>query len=159
MSVDDGRRSQIPERDFDPSTSSMAKTRKPSLLGARTARTLGLEFEISIYEKASEWEPRDEEILDALGHAYTARGRYEKGLEVDQRLTEIDPVNPTYVYNLACSLSLLGRIDESFAALERAIDVGFRDSRLLAADPDLKAVRTDPRFFGLVEKATKLAAS
>lgn len=137
----------------------MPKPRKTSFLGARAARTIGLDFEISIFERSLEWEPDDAEVLDSLGHAYTARGLFEKGLEVDRKLTRLDPTNYTFAYNLACSLSLLGRIDEAFTALARSIELGFRDLRLLAADPDLKAVRTDPRFFSLVEKATKLAAS
>lgn len=137
----------------------MSKTRKTSYLGARAARTLALDFEIAIFERSLQWDPDDADVLDSLGHAYTARGLYEKGLEVDRRLTRLDPTNYTFAYNLACSLSLLGRLDEAFTALARSIELGFRDLRLLAADPDLKAVRTDARFFGLVEKASKLAAS
>jgi Flp pilus assembly protein TadD len=134
------------------------KTRK-KLLSEPAARDLGLDFEISLYERSLASDPSDTEVLDALGLAYTARGLYDKGLEVDRRLTRIEPDNHTFVYNLACSLSLLGRIGESVLALEHAIELGFRDLELLTRDPDLKAVRTDPRFLGLIEKASRHAAS
>jgi Flp pilus assembly protein TadD len=137
----------------------MPKARKTSFLSARAARDLSLDFEIQIYERSLEWEPDDIEVLDSLGLAYTARGLYDKGLEVDRRLTRLEPDNHTFVYNFACSLSLLGRVDEAFASLEQAIELGFRDLRLLAADPDLKAVRADARFSSLVDKATKPATS
>ena len=134
------------------------KTRK-TLLSERAVKDIGLDFEISLYERSLAHDPCDTEVLDALGLAYTARGLYDKGLEVDRRLTRIEPDNHTFVYNLACSLSLLGRIGESMTALEQAIDLGFRDVELLTRDPDLKAVRTDPRFLGLVEKVARHTAS
>ncbi len=137
----------------------MPRSRKCDVLSSKAARELGLDFEISILERALEWDPDDLVVLDSIGHAYTARGLNQKGLEVDLRLTRLDPKNPTFAYNLGCSLSLLGRLDESIAAIERAIDLGFRDPRLLATDPDLKAVRTHARFPSLVRRAVKLGAS
>jgi tetratricopeptide (TPR) repeat protein len=54
------------------------------------------------------------------------------------------------VYNIACSYALLGRSDEAFAALSRALAMGFDDLDALRTDPDLASLRTDPRFNRLV---------
>jgi hypothetical protein len=49
-------------------------------------------------------------------------------------------------YNLACSLSLLKRIDESLQALQQAITLGYDDFEFLAKDPDLDTLRRSPEF-------------
>jgi hypothetical protein len=53
-------------------------------------------------------------------------------------------------YNLACSLALVGRIDESFDELARAISNGYDDADHLEADEDLAALRGDPRYAALL---------
>ena len=47
-------------------------------------------------------------------------------------------------YNLACSCSLTDRIDESITALNKAVHLGYDDSKWMDTDPDLNKVRTDP---------------
>jgi acetyl esterase/lipase len=49
-------------------------------------------------------------------------------------------------YNLACAYALAGRSSEALRALENAVDAGFADADLLANDPDLAALRAEPRF-------------
>ena len=71
-----------------------------------------LEFEISFYEKLLTAYPDFIDVLIPLANAYTRRGLHEKGLEVDRRLTELRQDDPLAWYNLACSYSLLTRIDE-----------------------------------------------
>jgi len=105
-----------------------------------------LDFEIDFFEGIVERSPDYEEPLMALGHAYTRSGDYRKGLNVDQRLVQLRPQDPVAHYNLACSLSLLGDLEEAFDALERAIDVGYTDYSFMLGDPDLGNLRKDPRF-------------
>jgi hypothetical protein len=69
---------------------------------------------------------------------------------MDLRLVRIEPDNPTFTYNLACSYSLLKDVDRSLDALERAIDLGFDDRKQIQSDPDLDNVRSDPRFHKIV---------
>jgi len=105
-----------------------------------------LEFEIGFFEGIARRDPDYIEALQILGDAYTKTGQWEKGLEVDERLSRLCPDNPLVFYNLACSYSLLNRLDESFAALESAIKIGYADARWLESDPDLKNLRHDSRF-------------
>jgi Zn-dependent protease len=51
-----------------------------------------------------------------------------------------------FAYNAACCLARLGRVDEGLDWLSRALDAGFDDSAQLDSDPDIAALRADPRF-------------
>jgi tetratricopeptide (TPR) repeat protein len=105
-----------------------------------------LEFEIRFFEGIAQRDPAYIEALQVLGDAYTKTGQWEKGLHVDKRLARLCPDNPLVFYNLACSYSLLSQVDEAFAALRRAVKLGYRDVKWLAKDPDLKNLRQDARF-------------
>jgi Zn-dependent protease len=53
---------------------------------------------------------------------------------------------PPYAYNAACSLAKLGRVDDGLDWLARALEAGFTDTESLDQDPDMAALRADPRF-------------
>ena len=105
-----------------------------------------LPFEVSLYEAVVASDPANVEALMALGEAYTRQGDYPRGLEMDERLSRLRPQDPVVQYNLACSLSLLGRREAALETLERAVALGYADRAHLEKDPDLEAVRRDPRF-------------
>ncbi len=89
-------------------------------------------------------------VLEALGDLYTKHGRIEEGLEIDLKLTSMSPDNETYQYNLACSLSLLGRNDEALACIQKAITCGYSDWEWMQKDSDLKSLRKLPAFIALL---------
>jgi len=67
------------------------------------------------------------------------------------------PDDPTWHYNLACSLAYFAkRQDEAFDELEKAIDLGFRDPKQIAEDVDLKRLKKFPRYAELVEYAEQM---
>ena len=117
-----------------------------------------LEFEIAFYERLIHEKPNFVDALTALGAAYTRRGWHEKGLAVDQRLTQLKREDPVVWYNLACSLSLLKRFDEALEALQRAIALGYDDFEFLAKDPDLHALRQSPQFRRFLETRSSSAS-
>ena len=55
-------------------------------------------------------------------------------------------------YNLACSLCLSGRIDESFAALETSLAHADITLQMVQADGDLRALRATPRYVMWLER-------
>lgn len=63
------------------------------------------------------------------------------------------PDDPVWAYNLACSLSRLGRKDEALDALGTAIRLGFRDDAAMAADADLRPLAGERRFEELLDEA------
>ena len=102
---------------------------------------------------------RDPDYVDALqllGDHYTQRGRFTEGLHVDERLARLEPGNPLVFYNLACSYSLTDEFDRAMLALNQAIELGYRDFKWLAKDPDLKKLRAHPTFQELKEKIRQL---
>ena len=110
-----------------------------------------LDFEIEFYEKLVAAYPDFLDALIPLGNAYTRRGHHEKGLQVDLRLTQLRGDDPLTWYNLACSYSLLNRVDESVNALRRAIALGYTDLPYLQKDPDLANTRRSPRCRELLD--------
>jgi tetratricopeptide (TPR) repeat protein len=111
-----------------------------------------IEFEIAFFEGVAQRDPNYIEALQILGDAYTRTGQWEKSLPVDERLAHLCPENPLVFFNLACSYSLLNRVDEAIGALEKAVGLGYTDTGWLDSDPDLENARKDPRFARVREK-------
>jgi len=118
-----------------------------------------LDFEISFYEKLLKAYPDFVDVLIPLGDVYTRRGRYEKGLEIDLRLIKLRGDEALTWYNLACSYSLLNRVEESLQALQRAVELGYVDLPYLQKDPDLTNARRSARYPQFIESCVaKLSA-
>lgn len=92
----------------------------------------------------------DADILAQLGHLYTRAGRHRHGLAVDRRLAVLRPRDPTVHYNLACSYALLKQTGRAFAALKKAIKLGYRDVEHMQQDPDLENLRHGPQWNDLI---------
>ncbi len=114
-----------------------------------------LDFEIQFYERVIKRNPNSVDVLMALGDDYTKAGRYREGLAIDLKLAKLRSNDPVVHYNLACSYSLLGQVDEALETLRRAIAVGYRDFSHMQRDPDLENVRRDPRYLALLQEIVK----
>jgi tetratricopeptide (TPR) repeat protein len=102
---------------------------------------------------------RDKEFVEALqllGDHYTRRGQFRHSLKVDERLSRLEPGNPMAFYNLACSYSLTGRFERALEALDQALDLGYRDFRWLARDPDLRELRQHPLYRRIAARIRKM---
>jgi Flp pilus assembly protein TadD len=115
--------------------------------------------ELKFLESVRHRLPHHARVLEALGNLYTRVGRYEEGLQVDLDLTRMRPEDPENWYNLACSCALTARPEEAFRALEQAFGLGYRDGDWLMEDPDLKSLRSDPRFLALIARMRKIKQS
>jgi len=118
-----------------------------------------LDTKIEFIEGLVRRDPNYVDALQILGDHYTQRGRINEGLKVDERLARLEPANPLVFYNLACSYSLAGGFDRAANALEKALELGYRDFEWLAKDPDLKPLRGHPAFDDLKAKIRQLKAS
>lgn len=77
--------------------------------------------------------------------------------ETCRKGVEILPDDPTWHFNLACSLAYYPkRAEEALDELEEAIDLGFRRPDEIANDSDLKRLSGNRRFKELVEYAKEL---
>jgi tetratricopeptide (TPR) repeat protein len=79
-----------------------------------------------------------------------------KALDHLQRAAELGYPAFAVEYRRACADAALGRSDEAFAALDRAVAGGFARAALLESEPLLAGLREDPRFdkiLAAIEKA------
>lgn len=111
-----------------------------------------IDFEISFYEGIIKENPDFIDALVLLGDLYTKRGCYKKGLEIDIRLSKLSPDDPIIHYNLACSYSLLKKIDLALDTLDRALKSGYHDYEFMEKDTDLENLRNDNRYSALLKK-------
>ena len=81
-----------------------------------------------------------------LQHALFLGGQFDASAKLGEAMIGAGTTEPVVAYNTACAHARAGRLDRAFAWLDRAVDLGFRDGKLLADDPDLAAVRADPRY-------------
>lgn len=118
-----------------------------------------LEFEIHFYEKLLSAYPDFVDVLIPLAAAYTKRGLFDKGLQVDLRLIQLRGQDSLSWYNLACSYSLLRRIDEALHALRRAFELGYVDVKYLQSDPDLANLRQSTQYRQFVLSCSSSSAA
>jgi tetratricopeptide (TPR) repeat protein len=115
-----------------------------------------LDVKIGFLEGVVRRDPAFIEALQVLGDDYTRRGRFVAGLRVDEQLAQLRPDDPMVQYNLACSYSLTGNFNRAAAALTKALDLGYRDFKWLARDPDLHDLREHPLFKAIRAKIRQL---
>lgn len=109
---------------------------------------------VSVFEMP-QIQARHEQLKQLFVPAYRA-GDTEKMEEISRAGVELMPDDPTWRYNLACALAYKANKDEAFAALDKAIELGFNDRKTIAADNDMRQLAADPRFALLLKKADVL---
>jgi tetratricopeptide (TPR) repeat protein len=63
----------------------------------------------------------------------------------------LDPDDPGMLYNVACTYSQLGKLDEAISVLERAVDKGYHNKDWMEHDPDLEPIKSSPRYQALLQ--------
>lgn len=79
-------------------------------------------------------------------------------LETCEKGVRLLPDDPTWAYNLACSLAYCKNANRALDQLEKAIDLGFRDADAIASDKDLARIADEPRFRDLVSYARMMSS-
>lgn len=110
------------------------------------------EFELEFFGKILERDPYNTAALRVQGNNLADCGEYARALQLDRRLVRLQPDKPIPWYNLTCTYAMLGMINPAFAALERALQLGYDYYEHMARDPDLKPLRRDPRFALLLSR-------
>lgn len=81
-----------------------------------------------------------------LGAILKRPGSLEQSVLACKKALLLDPDCLAAYYDLACYYSLLGKGDQSLAAMEMALCKGFSDFDWLLKDPDLETLRLNPEF-------------
>jgi tetratricopeptide (TPR) repeat protein len=77
--------------------------------------------------------------------AWKAR-RYDEAEALLREGLALYPGNPSLLYDLACLDALQGRVDEALEHLRTALEAQPKFREYATKDPDLEAIRDDPRF-------------
>jgi len=108
----------------------------------------------SVFEMPQKF-PRHVQLQQQLIQSVRA-GRIEEMERVCREGIALLPQDPTWQYNLACALAYRADKAEALTALERAIELGFRDPAVIRKDDDLKQLAALPQFETLLAKAKSL---
>lgn len=111
-----------------------------------------LDFELDFLGRVLARDPLYADALRVHANNLAAKGLLNRALQADLQLTRLRPDNPIPWYNAACSYALLGMIDRAFETLEQSLRLGYPLIHHLRRDPDLKALRRDPRFARLLRR-------
>jgi non-specific serine/threonine protein kinase/serine/threonine-protein kinase len=113
--------------------------------------------------------PETLKSMDSLATLMSGEGRYSDAAKLERETLDIQrrvlaPDNPDAAvveYNLACFLAHLGQKDEALTLLRHALEHGLLATFMahIADDPDLTALRGDPRFEALVAEGKHRAAA
>lgn len=74
-----------------------------------------------------------------------------------RELVPLDHENFVPWYNLACALSMQGKVDDAVKMLKQAIARGFADLRQMERDEHLAGVRSHAEYKGIIEHWTEIA--
>ena len=110
---------------------------------------------LSLWDYPARW--RNHVVLRNQFVAAFRQGDTETMVETCQKGVNLLPDDPTWHYNLACSLAYMKKPDSALDELEQAIDLGFRDADKIAADSDLQRLKGNARYKELIEYAREMA--
>lgn len=118
---------------------------------AEAARRRG----VQIVEARLKLNPDDTRALYMGANGLVALGELHRGLEWARQALDTDPNDPMLLYNVACILSLAGKVEEAMDCLAMSIKNGLTERRWLEHDSNLDAVRRHLRYQALLELMAK----
>jgi serine/threonine protein kinase/Tfp pilus assembly protein PilF len=120
-------------------------------LGKHEDEVAHLRRGLSLMEGSLELNPDDARAANLAAGVFASLGEEEPALKYAERSLAIDPEDPMLLYNVACTYSSLGRIDQAISCLERAVEKGFGHREWIDNDPDLAPLRDNPRYQAIVD--------
>ena len=101
---------------------------------------------ITHYRMALHHNKNFEEVYVNLSTAYLSGKKFDESRKTLSTLEKINPLNPSLHYNLACYHALTEQDGPALKALQRAVELGFKNFKSVESDPDLKNLRSSPKF-------------
>jgi 4-amino-4-deoxy-L-arabinose transferase-like glycosyltransferase len=109
---------------------------------------------IELFEAALQADPRSAKAHMNLAIAYYHLRQLDMALDHFRETLRQDPnYDPVVNYNIACVLSLQGKVALALDELGRALDRGYANWDQILSDPDLENARRSPRFKTFFEAA------
>lgn len=123
----------------------------PPALAKRLSVT-GREFLADLLGAEVKRRPCNQPALTTLSQCFAKLDRRLEGLQVDEKLAQLNPLSPIVQYNLACSQALNQDAPAALKSIGKAIELGFTDAGFIASDPDLESLHPLNSFRQLMEK-------
>jgi serine/threonine protein kinase/Flp pilus assembly protein TadD len=106
---------------------------------------------VQIVEERLELNPDDTRALIFGAGSLAALGDVDRAADMASQALKIDPEDPALLYNVACTFSQIGKLEDAIEVLERAVDKGFGQKEWIEHDPDFAAIRGTPRYEAILE--------
>jgi tetratricopeptide (TPR) repeat protein len=90
--------------------------------------------------------PNDIVALRSLSILNSQLGQFDESIKYLTMISQLVPGNGEVEYNIACVYARWGKIDESLKHLEKAVNHGFSNWKLMGDDHDLDAIR-DTKYY------------
>ncbi|MCQ2138116.1 MAG: TIGR02281 family clan AA aspartic protease [Bacteroidales bacterium] len=103
------------------------------------------------YEKVLELD-KDAEDGSCRHYALHGLGRDDEAIEWIDKMVEAEPYNNGNLYDKACLLARMGKLDDALEALECAFRKGYRKFSHMEHDDDMNPLRDLPGYKALIEK-------
>jgi tetratricopeptide (TPR) repeat protein len=133
-------------------TLSLSRFNKDSLDGSNYSKRRWAPA-IELYESFLRDEPDSGRGWFNLGFALHYSSEHARAIEAFKRAIQLDYRNPTAMYNVACGYAMMGRRDEAFEWLGKAVEAGFEIGGYVQGDHDLDNLRSDSRFKRFLDMA------
>jgi len=106
---------------------------------------------IQVADERLQLNPDDTRALIFGAGAHAALGEYEKAAEMASQALALDSEDPALLYNVACTFSQSGKLEDAIEVLERAANKGFGQKEWIENDPDFVPLRGTPRFEAILQ--------
>jgi serine/threonine protein kinase/tetratricopeptide (TPR) repeat protein len=107
---------------------------------------------IELAERHVALNPGDIRALVLGSSILVAMGQQDKGLDWAQRALKLAPRETMVLYNVACTYSVAGKIDEALDYLERTIEEGYRQKSWIETDSEFESLRGHPRYRKILDR-------
>jgi serine/threonine protein kinase/Tfp pilus assembly protein PilF len=110
---------------------------------------------IAAFEQAKSISPASGTANFGLAQVYIAQGDYDRAITTLLSLPKADQSTPIAHYQLSMAYAGKGDKEKSLLELQKAIDLGYRDSAAIKSNPHFDSVRSDQRFEKLLSQASQ----
>lgn len=128
-------------------------------LGLSDEHQEGLEQAVDAIRQRLELNPEDQRALHLGCSLLVSAGEVEQGLDLARKLLKLASNDPGALYNATCAFANAGRTDEAIELLGRRVELGGLYREWVEHDPDLAALRNNPRFEALLERMSSPRSS
>jgi non-specific serine/threonine protein kinase len=102
--------------------------------------------EIALYEAQLKKTPEDARVRVLLAGNFAFQNRFDDAQREIELAMALRPDDTMILYNIACTLCEMDKLQEAMNVLKKAWETGYRNPAWIRQDPDLARLHGDPEF-------------